>query len=63
MGIMAHVKEYLAAKMLNAAKKTADGVSACSGLSPEQLLKIEAKRTAYLDEKPDMSGEEAFSSI
>ena len=38
--------------------KTADGVATASVLSPKQLQQIDAKRTAYLTEKPDMNSDE-----
>ena len=59
MGILANTKQFLAGRAMAAAGKAGDGIAALSALSPKQLQKVEAKRTAYLSGKPDMSGEEA----
>lgn len=63
MGILANTKQFLAGKAVSAAKKAGDGIAALSVLSPKQLQEIEAKRTAFLSQKPDMSGEEVQSVI
>lgn len=63
MGILANTKQYLAGKAVSAAKKTGDGIASLSALSPKQLQEIEAKRNAFLSQKPDMSGEEIQSVI
>lgn len=58
MGIIANTKQFLAKKATEVAVKTADGVATASVLSPKQLQQIDAKRTAYLTEKPDMNSDE-----
>lgn len=63
MGILANTKQYLAGKAVSAAKKAGDGIASLSALSPKQLQEIEAKRNAFLSQKPDMSGEEVQSVI
>ena len=63
MGILANTKQFLAGKAVSAAKKAGDGIATLSVLSPKQLQEIEAKRAAFLSQKPDMSGEEIRSVI
>lgn len=63
MGILANTKQFLAGKAISAAKKAGDGIATLSALSPKQLQEIEAKRTAFLSQKPDMTGEEVQSVI
>lgn len=63
MGVLANAKQFLAEKAISAAKKAGDGIATLSTLSPKQLQEIEAKREAYLSQKPDMSGEEVQSLI
>lgn len=63
MGILANTKQYLAGKAVSAAKKAGDGIASLSALSPKQLQEIEAKRNAFLSQKPNMSGEEVQSVI
>lgn len=63
MGILANTKQFLAGKAVSAAKKAGDGIAALSSLSPKQLQEVDAKRSAYLADKPDMTGEEAQSVI
>lgn len=63
MGILANTKQFLARKVVSAAKKMSDGITTLSVLSPKQLQEIEAKRTVYLSQKPDMSGEEVRAVI
>lgn len=58
MGIIANTKQFLAKKATEVAVKTADGVATASVLSPKQLQQIDAKRTAYLTEKPNMNSDE-----
>ena len=63
MGVLANTKQFLAGKAITAAKKAGDGIATLSALSPKQLQEVDAKRAAYLSEKPDMSGEETQSLI
>lgn len=63
MGILANTKQFLASKAVSATKKTGDGIATLSALSPKQLQEIEAKRVAYLSQKPNMSGEDVKSVI
>ncbi len=63
MGILANTKQFLTEKATLAAKKAGDGIATLSVLSPKQLQEIEAKRIAYLSQKPNMSGEEVQSVI
>lgn len=63
MGILTNTKQFLAGKAVSAAKKASDGIASLSALSPKQLQEIEAKRNAFLSQKPDMSGEEVQSVI
>lgn len=59
MGILANTKQFLAEKAVSAAKKAGDGIATLSALSPKQLQEVDAKRNAFLSEKPNMDGEEA----
>lgn len=63
MGVLASTKQFLAGKVISAAKKAGDGIAILSALSPKQLQEVEAKRKAYLSDKPDMNGEETQSLI
>ncbi len=63
MGILTNAKQFLARKAVSAAKKAGDGIATLSSLSPKQLQEVEAKRGAYLADKPDMTGEEVQSVI
>ena len=63
MGILANTKQFLAAKAISAAKRTGDGIATLSALSPKQLQEVEQKRAVYLNDKPDMNGEEAQKVI
>lgn len=54
MGLLVNTKQFLVAKAITAAKKTGDGIAALSALSPKQLQELDAKRTEYLSQKPDM---------
>lgn len=63
MGILTNAKQFLAGKAISAAKKAGDGITTLSALSPKQLQEVDAKRNAYLSEKPDMNGKETQSLI
>ncbi len=63
MGVLANTKQFLARKAVSAAKKTGDGIAALSSLSPKQLQEVDARRNAYLADRPDMTGKEAQSVI
>ncbi len=63
MGIIADVNDYLRRKKINAARKTADKLTAVSVLSPVQMEEIEKKRQNYLTRKPNMTGFEASETI
>lgn len=63
MGVVTNTKRFFAGKAISAAKKAGEGIAALSALSPGQLQEMEAKRAAYLSQKPNMSGEEAQSII
>jgi len=58
MGVINDKKGLLAEKTASAAKKVGDGIASLSSLSPKQLREIDEKRSAYLSETPDMSGDE-----
>ena len=63
MGVLSNAKQFLAKKTVSAAQKAGDGIATLSALSPKQLQEVEAKRIAYLSEKPDMNGKEIQDSI
>lgn len=58
MGIITNTKQFLSKKASEVALRTADSITTASVLSPKQLQEIDAKRTAYLAAKPDMSSNE-----
>lgn len=63
MGVLANAKQFLARKAASAAKKAGDGIATLSSLSPKQLQEVDAKRNAYLADRPDMTGKETQSVI
>ena len=63
MGIIVNAKEYLAKKTADTATKAADRVAGAAVLSPQQVQRVNEKRTAYLDGRPDMQGDEAKAFI
>lgn len=63
MGIILDAKQFLANKTKEVAKKAADGLASAAALSPNQVEAVEQKRTAYLSQKPDMTGEDAQEFI
>lgn len=63
MGIIANAKQYLAKKVTDVAVKTTDGIAKAAALSPEQVQRVNEKRTAYLSGKKDMQGNETQAFI
>ena len=63
MGIIVNAKEYLAKKTADTETKAADRVAGAAVLSPQQVQRVNEKRTAYLDGRPDMQGDEAKAFI
>lgn len=63
MGVLANTKQFLTRKAISAATTAGDGIATLSALSPKQLQELDAKRTVYLNGKPNMNGEEARATI
>lgn len=63
MSIIINPKQFLANKTKEVAKKAADSLASAAALSPKQAEIVEQKRTAYLSQKPDMSGEDVQELI
>ena len=63
MGVLTDLQQFLTEKTISAAKKTGEGGSALSSLSPKQIREMEDKRKRFLSAASDMKGVEAQASI
>lgn len=57
MSVLANTKQFIANKTTALAHKAANGLASAAALSPNQLEAVDARRRAYLSQKPDMSGD------